>query len=117
MLHYILEFAIKKTLHPEVALPLMRLSAFLRSLWSKAINLDDVYKLQKETIEVLCQFEMIFSSSFFDIMVHLLVHLCAESELGGPLHTRNMFSIERYLGKLKSFIRNRTKPEGSIVEG
>lgn len=28
-----------------------------------------------------------------------------------------MFPIERYLAKLKSYVRNRSKPEGSIAEG
>jgi hypothetical protein len=117
MLHYMLQFAVKKTTKAEVALPLIRLSAFLRALWSKVIDLDDLKKLQQEIVEVLCQFEMIFPSAFFDIMVHLLVHLIREVELGGPVHVRNMFPIERYLGKLKSYVRNRCKPEGSIAEG
>ena len=28
-----------------------------------------------------------------------------------------MYPIERYLGKLKSYVRNRAQPEGSIAEG
>ena len=28
-----------------------------------------------------------------------------------------MYPIERYLGKLKSYVRNRNRPEGSIAEG
>ncbi|XP_074346497.1 uncharacterized protein LOC141685284 [Apium graveolens] len=55
--------------------------------------------------------------AFFDIMVHFPVHLCGEVEYGGPVHLRCMFPIERYLGKLKSYVRNRSKPEGSIAEG
>ncbi|XP_074374561.1 uncharacterized protein LOC141714968 [Apium graveolens] len=54
---------------------------------------------------------------FFDIMVHLPVHLCREVEYGGPEHQRCMFAIERYLGKLKGYVRNRSRPEGSIAEG
>ena len=55
--------------------------------------------------------------AFFDVMVHLLVHLCKEIEYGGPAHVRSMWPIERYLNKLKSYVRNRSKPEGSIAEG
>lgn len=117
MLHYLLAFCVKRTLKPEVALPLIRLSAFLRGLWNKAVDLEDIKRLQQEIIEILCQFEMIFTPPFFDIMVHLLIHLCNEVELGGPEHLRCMFSIERYLAKLKSYVRNRSKPEGSIAEG
>ncbi|CAI8590840.1 unnamed protein product [Vicia faba] len=40
-----------------------------------------------------------------------------EVKLGGPVHYRWMYPIERYLGKLKSYVRNKAKPEGSIAEG
>lgn len=117
ILHYLLQFAVKKTLKPEVAVPLIRLGAFLRGIWSKVIDLNDLKRLQQEIIEILCQFETIFLQAFFDIMFHLLIHLCKEIEYGGPAHLRSMFPIERYLNKLKSYARNRSKPEGSIAEG
>ena len=117
ILHYLLQFAVKKALKPEVALPLIRFGRFLRDIWSKAIDLDELRRLQNEIAEVLCQFEMIFSLAFFDIMVHLPVHLCKEIEWGGPADIRCMYSIERYLCKLKSYIRNKSKPEASIAEG
>ena len=117
LLHYLLQFAVKKSLKPEVAIPLIRLGVFLRGMWSKVIDLNDIKRLQKEIIEILCQFETIFPQAFFDIMVHLLVHLCKEIEYGGPANLRSMWPIERYLNKLKSYVRNRTKPEGCIVEG
>lgn len=117
MLQYLLQFAVVKTLKPEVAIPLMRLSAFLRGICGKVIELEDVEKLQKEIIEILCELEMIFPPAFFDIMVHLPIHLCKELEFGGPVHLRCMFGVERYLCKLKSYVRNRSKPEGSIAEG
>ncbi|KAK7268575.1 hypothetical protein RIF29_21276 [Crotalaria pallida] len=37
-------------------------------------------------------------------MVHLVVHLVEEAKLGGPVHYRWMFPIERYLGLLKSYV-------------
>ena len=117
ILHYLLQFAARKSLKPEVAKPMIRLSAFLRGLWSKVVNLDDVKRLQEEIVDILCQFEIIFPPAFFDIMVHLPVHLCNEIQYGGPEHLRCMYPIERYLGKLKSYVRNRSKPEGSIAEG
>ncbi|CAI8588911.1 unnamed protein product [Vicia faba] len=40
-----------------------------------------------------------------------------EVKLGGPIHYRWMYPVERYLGKLKSYVRNKAKPEGSIAEG
>ncbi|KAL8092457.1 hypothetical protein AgCh_034660 [Apium graveolens] len=117
MLHYLLQFTVRRTLKPEVALPLIKLGTFLRGLWSKVIDLNDLKKLQKDIFDILCRFEMIFIQSLFDITVHLLVHLCREVEYGGPVQLRSMFPIERFLGKFKSYVRNRSKPEGSIIEG
>ena len=94
ILHYLLQFAVKKASKSEVALSMIRFSAFLRGLWSKVIEVDDIKRLQKEIFEILCHFEMIFPQAFFDIMVHLLVHLCREIEYGGPEHLRCMYPIE-----------------------
>ncbi|XP_074359763.1 uncharacterized protein LOC141699855 [Apium graveolens] len=117
LLHYLLQFAVEKSLKPEVAKVFIRLGAFLRGIWRKVIDLNELRRLQQEIMEILCQFENIFVNAFFDIMVHLLVHLCSKVQYGGPAHVRSMFPIERYLCKLKSYVRNRSKPEGSIAEG
>ncbi|XP_076896029.1 uncharacterized protein LOC143548848 [Bidens hawaiensis] len=70
-----------------------------------------------EITETLCEFEKIFVPAFFDIMVHLPIHLVNEVRLGGPVQYRWMFFMERYLCKLKSYVRNKSRPEGSIAEG
>ncbi|XP_021740070.1 uncharacterized protein LOC110706456 [Chenopodium quinoa] len=64
-----------------------------------------------------CNFEKEFLPTFFTIMVHLLIHLVEEVRLGGPVHYRWMYPIERYLAFLKSHVSNKAQPEGSIVEG
>nr|ABB47542.1 transposon protein, putative, CACTA, En/Spm sub-class [Oryza sativa Japonica Group] len=55
--------------------------------------------------------------TFFDIMVHLTVHLVKQTKICGPAFMREMWPFERYMGILKSYVRNRAKPEGSIIEG
>ncbi|KAH0765493.1 hypothetical protein KY285_001364 [Solanum tuberosum] len=60
--------------------------------------------------------EKLFPPGFFTIMVHLVTHLATEARLAGPVHYRWMYPIERYLGTLKSYVRNRACPEGSIAE-
>lgn len=117
VLQYLLQFAVKKSLKPEVAVPLIRLSAFFRGICNKVIDVEEMRRLQHEIIDIVCQMEIIFPPSFFDVMIHLTIHLCREVELGGPVYVRWMFGIERYLCKLKSYVRNRSRPEGSIAEG
>ncbi|KAI5335975.1 hypothetical protein L3X38_026109 [Prunus dulcis] len=49
-------------------------------------------------------------------MIHVMVHLPEEALLAGPVNYRWMYPIERLLGELKKSVRNRAKPEGSIIE-
>ncbi|XP_076906697.1 uncharacterized protein LOC143562903 [Bidens hawaiensis] len=116
-LHYLLQVAVRKSLPKHVVIPLIRLGVFFRSLCSKVIKPEDLDKLQLEITETLCEFEKIFPPAFFDIMVRLPIHLVNEVRLGGPVQYRWMFFMERYLCKLKSYVRNKSRPEGSIAEG
>ena len=50
-------------------------------------------------------------------MVHLAMHLPEEAILSGPVQYGWMYPVERRLGYLKSIVRNRVRPEGSIAEG
>jgi hypothetical protein len=50
-------------------------------------------------------------------MMHLLVHLVKEISILGPVFLHNMFPFERFMGVLKKNVRNRARPEGSIVKG
>ncbi|XP_058774236.1 uncharacterized protein LOC131648500 [Vicia villosa] len=117
MLHYLLQVAVKSTMPNQVAHPLIRLCSFFRCLCQKVIEVADLDILQSEIVETLCQFETIFPPSFFDIMVHLPIHLVNEVRMGGPVQFRWMYFPERYLGKLKGYVRNKSRPEGYIAEG
>ncbi|XP_042423430.1 uncharacterized protein LOC122011054 [Zingiber officinale] len=56
-----------------------------------------------------------FPPSFFDIMLHLTVHLVREVQLCGPVYFRWMYPFERCMKVLKSYVGNRKYPEGCIV--
>lgn len=101
----------------QVASALIRLGAFFRVLCKKVLEPKDIKNLESEIVDILCQLEKIFVPSFFDIMVHLPIHLVEEARLGGPVQDRWMYSKERYLGKLKPCVKNKSHPEGSIAEG
>jgi len=84
---------------------------------SKGYKLQDMDYLEEEVAQILCQLEMIFPPSFFDIMIQLPIHLPNEVRLGGLVQFRWMYPIERYLCRLKIYVRNKAYPEGSIAEG
>ena len=60
---------------------------------------------------------MYFPPSFFDIMVHLMIHVVHEIQMLGPVFRHSMYPFERYMGTLKCYVRNRYQSEGSIIEG
>ena len=62
-----------------------RLCFSFNAICSKVINLKQLDVLENETAIILCQLEMYFSPSFFDIMIHLIVHLVREIRLCGPI--------------------------------
>jgi hypothetical protein len=62
-------------------------------------------------------FEIYFLLGFFDVMVHLARHCVEQLQQCGPIHARWMYGIERYMYKLKRYVRNRLRPEGSIATG
>jgi len=72
--------------------------------------------LEKTIVLTLCKLEKIFPPSFFDIMVHLPIHLVHKAKIAGPLQYRWMYPIERYFRRLKSYVRNKARPDGCIAE-
>ena len=61
-------------------------SCFLfNAICSKVIDPRQLDDLEYEAAIVLCQLEMYFPPSFFDIMVHLIVLLLREIRLCGPV--------------------------------
>lgn len=78
--------------------------------------MSDLERMEKEIVIILCKLERIFPPAFFDVMVHLAVHLPREALLGGPVTYRWMYPIERNLGTYKKYVTNKARPEGSIAE-
>ncbi|CAN6557429.1 unnamed protein product [Malus baccata var. baccata] len=85
-------------------------------LCSKKESEEGFKQLNSRIALTLCQLEKIFPHAFFDIMVHLPVHLADEASLARPVQYRWMYPIERYLQMLKRYVRNKGRPEGSIAE-
>ena len=56
---------------------------FFNAIFRKVIDPQQLDVLENEAAIVLCQLEMYFPPSFFDIMVHLIVHLVREIQLCG----------------------------------
>ena len=71
--------------------------------------------LQVEIAETLSMLEMVFPSSLFDMMVHLLGHIMDEIMILGPVYLHQMYLFEQYMGILKGYIRNRAHLEAFMI--
>ncbi|XP_040378242.1 uncharacterized protein LOC102718885 isoform X1 [Oryza brachyantha] len=116
LLQYLLPLAVRKVLPENVSATLIRVSNFFKKIYSPVIRISDMEKLDAEIAETLSLLETMFLPSFFDIMVHLMVHLPTQARLAGPVHYRNMYPVERFLMRLKGYVRTKSHPEGSIAE-
>ena len=91
------------------------LGIFFRELCSRTLKIDVLHRLRSQIPIILCKLEKKIPPAFFDVMVHLAVHLPDEAILRGPVQFGWMYRVERCLGTLKGYVRNRAKPEGSIA--
>ncbi|GJT93242.1 reverse transcriptase domain-containing protein [Tanacetum coccineum] len=108
---------VPKSLGKDIDVYLRPLIDDLKQICSQTLIVDDMLKAQSKVIDILCNLELIYPLAFFDIMIHLVIHLPLEAIFGGPIRPRWMYPFERYMKKLKNYVRNKAKPEGSIAEG
>src|SRR3954463_15894696 len=101
---------------PDLYRAVAELGQFFRELCSRNIRIDALERLRDKIQTILCDLEKIYPPAFFNVMVHLVVHLPDEALLRGPVQYGWMYPVERRLYTLKRYVRNRARPEGSIVQ-
>ena len=62
-----------------------KLCTFFKQLCASTVNVSNMVEAQKQLVLILCKLERIFPPAFFDIMIHLVLHLPEEAILGGPV--------------------------------
>ncbi|KAL6624425.1 hypothetical protein ACP70R_031746 [Stipagrostis hirtigluma subsp. patula] len=115
-LHRYFPLSIRGMLPADVCEPIIELCNFFRELCSKVLDMEVLQKLDSTIAVTLCKLEKIFPPSLFDIMIHLPIHLAQQAMAGGPVQYRWMYPIERFLRRLKSYVKNKARPEGAIAE-
>jgi len=97
-----LSMAIHGMLPKNVRQVITCLCLFFSVICSKVIDPTRLDELENEAIIILCQLEM-YSPSFFDIMVHLIVHLVREIRICGSVFLRWMY-LEQCMKILKGHV-------------
>ena len=115
LMQQLLPIAIRGIAEYDLRVVLTRLCVFFNAVCGKVFDIEKLDELENEGYLILCQLEKLFVPTFFDIMVHLIVHLVREIKLCGPIHLRWMYPIERSMKFLKGYVKNAYRPKASIV--
>ncbi|GJS54887.1 hypothetical protein Tco_0628249 [Tanacetum coccineum] len=87
MMQCLLLYGLQQYLPVDVAKQIIELCLFFKQICSQTLMEDDMLKAQSKALE------------------------------GGPIRPQWMYPFERYMKKLKNYVRNKAKPEGPIAEG
>jgi len=97
LMQQLLPVALRHVLPIVVRKTLCKLCYFYRQICAKSVSVESLDKLENDIVETLCFLEKYFTPSFFDIMLHLNVHLVRELRYCGPVAYRWMYPFERYV--------------------
>ena len=116
VLQFLLPIALRSVLEKPVRYAIIRFCLFFKEICAKVIDPSKLEKMQADLVVTICLLEKYFPPSFFDIMIHLTVHLVREVESCGPVFFRWMYPFERYMKVFKGWVKSRKHPEGCIAE-
>src|SRR3954465_6385017 len=111
----ILSVAMHGIMDEHVRKMLCGLCNFFDVISRKSICATQLKRLQEEIVLILCDLEIYFPPAFFDIMGHLLVHVVEDIVQLGPAFLRSMMPFKRMNAHIKKYVRNRSRPDGSIA--
>jgi hypothetical protein len=109
--------ALRGLMDNNVRLSLMCLSRIFRNICAKVWDLASLLSLREDVAVTLSMIELELPGAFFDVMTHLVLHVVKELAICGLVHSRWMYPVERTLGTLKKYVRNRARPEASMASG
>jgi hypothetical protein len=96
---------------------LLDLYNFFYVISQKSICTKHCHRLLEEIVVILCELEIYFPPTFFGILLHLLIHIFVEIIDLGPVYLHNMFPFEKMNRIVKQYVRNRSHPDGCIIQG
>ena len=98
LLQRVLHVILRGLGRPDLYRAVAELGQFFKQLCSRNIMIDALERLRDKITTILCDLEKIYPPAFFDVMVHLAIHLPDEALLRGPVQYGWMYPIERRLG-------------------
>ena len=87
LMQQLLPVALRGLGDAAVSSTVIRLCRLYRKLCAKVVDPSSKDEMMRDAAEILSSLEKEFPPSFFDIMVHLTIHLVEELFICGPCHT------------------------------
>ncbi|VVA38577.1 PREDICTED: transposon [Prunus dulcis] len=114
-LQHLLSVGVRKYLKKSISSPRVELSYFFQQICAKMLIVAELEKLEKNIVLTLYKLERIFPPTFFDIMVHLAVHIPREAKLAGPVAYRPIESgVETALNRTERH-NDGGEPKGKLL--
>jgi hypothetical protein len=117
ILSLFLAIAIRAINHPYLKMVITCMCHFFNAISKKVIDAVELDDIHKEMRVIICQLEMYFPPSFFDMMEHYMIHLAYQVFILGPMYMRHMYPYERHMVVMKGYVHNCAHPKGSMIEG
>ncbi len=115
LMQHVLPLCLHNLMQEKTRMFLIRPNRVSNKLCLKVINPSTMQVLRVKVVEIMSMLEKVFPPTCFDVMTHLVVHLVEELDLCGPIHTRWMHPMERYMKALKWYVKNVAQLEGSMA--
>ncbi|GKC61123.1 hypothetical protein Tco_1088721 [Tanacetum coccineum] len=103
MMQRLLPYGVQQYLPKDISPAIIELCLFFKQICARKLMQQDMEKAKEQLINIMCSLEQIYPPVFFDVMIHLVMHLPEEAILGGPVYMRWMYPFERYMKKLKNY--------------
>jgi hypothetical protein len=117
LLSLFLAITIRVVNHPYLKMVITRMCNFFNAISKKVIDVSELHELSKEIRVTMCQLEMCFPPSFFDMMEHYMIHLAYQIFVLGSSYMHYMYLYERHMVVMNDYVHNHAHPEASMIEG
>jgi hypothetical protein len=100
----LLPLCLRGLMDQRTRIAIMCLSRISKRICAKVLDPADMGTLKEDATITMCMLKMTMPPSFFDIMVHLILHLVDELDMCGHVCTRWMYCVERLNKVLKGYV-------------
>jgi hypothetical protein len=104
MLLLFLAITIRVVNQPYVRTVITWMCHFFNGISKKVIDIDDLEQLRKQMRETMCQLEMCFPLSSFNMTEHYMIHIVDQICVLGFVYLHHMYPYEHYMSIVKGYV-------------